>query len=211
MVQQTFDALTRSLASGQSRRGVLKGLTGMAVGGLLAAVGVVEAEAKPTVGICHRTGDGRYKYMTVNQNAVPAHEAHGDVVTGLSDVANCGACGNACGAPANASATCGENGCGFVCNEGYRATATGDACEPNGPCPTGFDLAGNGGCFEIVAALDRSLCTNACEVFGSVPGSSNFLCGQRVPSFDPCGSGSDCGADQFCRRTSDGNRCVRPC
>ena len=36
MDQERFDRITRTLASGQSRRGVLKGVTGMAVGGLLA-------------------------------------------------------------------------------------------------------------------------------------------------------------------------------
>ena len=211
MDSERFDQLTRTLASGQSRRSLLKGLTGTAVAGLLAAAGVHDAAARSRVGICHLTDDGTYKYITVDQSAVPAHEAHGDVVTDLTDVANCGTCGNACSAPANASATCGGNGCGFVCNEGYEVTETGGACQPIGPCPTGYELVGNDGCFQIVAGLDNSLCTNTCSVYGSVPGSGNFLCGTKVASFDPCASDLDCGAEQFCFPHRRGNYCVNPC
>ena len=49
MDQERFDQLTRTLASGQSRRGVLKALTGAVLGGAVAAVGVGEAAAKPEV------------------------------------------------------------------------------------------------------------------------------------------------------------------
>lgn len=47
MDQERFDQLTKTLATGKSRRGLLKGLTGTAIGGLLAAVGIGEAAAKP--------------------------------------------------------------------------------------------------------------------------------------------------------------------
>src|SRR4051794_8877408 len=50
MDHDRFDSLTRVFGSGRSRRGVLKGLTGMAVGGLLAAVGIGEAGAAPPTG-----------------------------------------------------------------------------------------------------------------------------------------------------------------
>ena len=50
MDQERFDRIARTLASGQSRRGVLKGLTGTAIGGLLAAVGIGEAVAAPPAG-----------------------------------------------------------------------------------------------------------------------------------------------------------------
>lgn len=46
MDQERFDRITRTLATGQSRRGILKGLTGTAIGGLLASVGMAEASAK---------------------------------------------------------------------------------------------------------------------------------------------------------------------
>jgi hypothetical protein len=34
------------------------------------------------VDVCHRTGDGAYKRITVSENALPAHVAHGDGVPG---------------------------------------------------------------------------------------------------------------------------------
>jgi len=42
MDQERFDRITRTLASGQSRRGLLRGITGTALGGLLAAVGIAD-------------------------------------------------------------------------------------------------------------------------------------------------------------------------
>ena len=60
MDQERFDRFTRTLASGQSRRDVLKGLTATAIGGLLAAVGTADAGAK---GACRapntKCGKGR--------------------------------------------------------------------------------------------------------------------------------------------------------
>lgn len=47
MDQERFDQMTRTLASGHSRRGLLKGLSGTAIGGLLVAAGLGEAAAKP--------------------------------------------------------------------------------------------------------------------------------------------------------------------
>jgi hypothetical protein len=49
MDQERFDHITRTLATGQSRRGLLKGLTGTAIGGLLVAAGIGETAAKPEV------------------------------------------------------------------------------------------------------------------------------------------------------------------
>ncbi len=46
MDQERFDQITRTLAAGQSRRRLLKGLAGTALGGVLAAVGAGEAGAK---------------------------------------------------------------------------------------------------------------------------------------------------------------------
>jgi hypothetical protein len=46
MDQERFDRITRTLSSGQSRRSLLKGVTGTAIGGLLTSVGLAEASAK---------------------------------------------------------------------------------------------------------------------------------------------------------------------
>jgi hypothetical protein len=59
--QERFDQLTRTLAMGQSRRGLLKGLTSTAIGGLLSAVGLGETAAKGgKSGFCHRNDNGTY-------------------------------------------------------------------------------------------------------------------------------------------------------
>lgn len=47
MDQERFDQLTRTLASGVSRRRMMRGITGTALGGLLASVGIADAGAKP--------------------------------------------------------------------------------------------------------------------------------------------------------------------
>ena len=61
MDQERFDRIARTLASGQSRRGVLKGLTGTALGGLLAAVGAGEAGARgPCRAPNHKCGKGKH-------------------------------------------------------------------------------------------------------------------------------------------------------
>ncbi len=69
----------------------------------------------------------------------------------------------------------------------------------------------NGGCFQIVAGLDNALCTNACNVFGSVFESSNYLCGTRVASFDTCASNSDCAVGTACKSHFRGNYCIAVC
>jgi len=58
MDQERFDRITRTLGSGQSRRGLLKGLTGTAIGGLLVSVGLAEASAK---GPCKSPGCSKGK------------------------------------------------------------------------------------------------------------------------------------------------------
>jgi hypothetical protein len=52
----------------------------------------------------------------------------------INDPNNCGRCGNVCEAPANASATCGNGVCGFVCNPGSRLCN--GVCIPAGNCCT---------------------------------------------------------------------------
>lgn len=129
MDQERFDTFAKHLAGGQTRRGVLKGLAGTALGGVLAAVGLGEAAAKGgKVSICHHNDLGTYDYITVSQASLATHQAHGDTVTNLTDLANCGACGNACTAPANASATCISGSCGFTCDQGYEPNEAGNAC-----------------------------------------------------------------------------------
>jgi hypothetical protein len=119
MDDRQFDALARTLGEGRSRRGLLKTVGVAALG----AIGVIsfsnEAAARAEkVGICHRTGSqsNPFQYISVSVNALDAHIAHGDIVTDLSDAANCGSCGNACAA-------------GEVCNGGVCIPS----CSPDDP------------------------------------------------------------------------------
>ena len=88
-----FDELTRKLASGISRRSVLRGL----VGGAAALVGIkssvtLAGKASKTT-ICHATSSASNPWVqiTVNDNSLlPAHYGHGDFnVTGNPDVVCC--------------------------------------------------------------------------------------------------------------------------
>jgi hypothetical protein len=98
MPTSSFDTLSRTLATGASRRSLLRGMVGAAVGGALAGRSAVAAP-QSKVGICHQDDLGQYRYQEVNGNAVPAHEAHGDAIAPdfSSDSNHCGGCGIACG------------------------------------------------------------------------------------------------------------------
>src|SRR6478735_2298617 len=97
-----FDKLVKSLARDTSRRDVIKGLAGSAVGGMLAMARFNRSDAAPAakVGICHRTGSASNPvvYITVSSNAIPAHQAHGDVINPdfQTDINNCGGCSIVC-------------------------------------------------------------------------------------------------------------------
>jgi len=75
---QKFDGIARTLATGSSRRSVLRGLAG----GALAAVGLSRAaQAVPMdkVDLCHYDADtDTYHSISVSGNALDAHLAHGD-------------------------------------------------------------------------------------------------------------------------------------
>ncbi len=62
----------------------------------------------------------------------------------LSDVANCGRCGNACPARANAATTCVASWCGYTCNTGFGDCdySSFNGCETN----TRTDTLNCGGC-----------------------------------------------------------------
>jgi hypothetical protein len=124
-----------------------------------------------------------------------------------TDRANCGACGNACAARANASPTCASSACSYACNAGSADCnlSASDGCEVNvlgdpahcGRCnnacprPDGASAAvcSNGAC-GFTCATNRGDCdtnrANGCE---TDTGTSTTHCGA-------CGRA--CGAGQVC-------------
>jgi hypothetical protein len=80
MDTDTFDRLAKTLGSGASRRGVFAALVSLA--GLDLARGAAAAKDHK-VTICHRTESAEqpFRAITVAESAIPAHEAHGDLVS----------------------------------------------------------------------------------------------------------------------------------
>jgi len=153
MDAQQFDGIARILASGSSRRSVLRGL----VGGALAAVGLNRASqaADEKVPVCHLTDAATNSWVLINISdaAYPTHLAHGD--GDYNSTAHCGACGHACSAPANATATCSEGTCGFTCNEGYEPDGAGGCARILNPAINiSFDSTGTTQCLIQVDLVD---------------------------------------------------------
>jgi len=91
-----------------------------------------------------------------------------------TDVANCGGCNQACTPPANATATCADGQCGFVCGTGY--TAIGNSC-----CQNAQVCGSSCGCQTGQSCVDgQCVFPDMCD-----PGSGGGFCGPN-PNGDIC-------------------------
>ena len=191
MDHQRFDAITRAMAGGTSRRRVLKGLAGGALGGLVSLIGIGGAEARrcrPIGRNCrahadcctdHCNNDGNL-YQCTCPPGLGDCDGDGACETDVTTVTNCGACGNDCTAnqPANTVAACTNGACDYACKPGF-ASCDGDAsngCETNlnryatcGSCtnncatrPEGYSCSGG----QCICRSEYTYCCDTCTFGG---------------------------------------------
>lgn len=141
-------------------------------------------------GACGRAcADGAHGVAACSMGAcaLTCEPNYGDCAGGVADgcetdlrasVAHCGACGFACPTRANATATCGAQGCGFTCMAGFQdcdgSVATG--CEAD----VSMDRNNCGACYNRcgasqVCASGRCVDRPSCD--GGVSGSDPLNCG----------------------------------
>ena len=201
-----FDALTRALGSGRSRRSMLRGLGAAALGAAgLSRAGRADAAdlgnspcahfcvavfpPGPARGACvsaaaHGTGP------CVACGANPANYCGGACTNVQTDVNNCGVCGNVCPSDACNAATCIAGVCGTTpTNAGGICAAAPDHCTNPSTCDaTGACVAGG-----PINCDDQNACTtDTCDpTTGCVYTVVNCDDGNECTT-DSCDSASGC-------------------
>jgi hypothetical protein len=144
-----FDELTRRLATGQTRRSVLRGLVGGGAALVAArAGGAVIAAPQDKITICHWSEDlGYYELISVSENAVPAHTAHPrglDIIgPDFASIETCGDCNVACyDVDLCTPAACIEGSCNAYSNCGEGEICGAEGCEAIVPSCADVQLAG---------------------------------------------------------------------
>lgn len=122
MDDSRFDALTRKLASGHSRRALVRGLIGGGSALVAARVGISQAAPGEKVTICHKPGTTDEATIVVASSSVNNHLGHGDYLGPcVEPEPECTGTGSACT----------EDGTGIrICVNGIWTTHT--SCAPLG-------------------------------------------------------------------------------
>jgi hypothetical protein len=138
---QRFDELTRTLANAVSRRSVIRGTVGVAVGAALSRLGGARVEAADKITICHMPGRRAEKTMEVPQSAVAGHLGHGDRL-GACECPPSQVCGNSSDVCCPEGEVCDpeDQTCGVSCSTG-ACSSNADCC--SNICTCGANEAGH--------------------------------------------------------------------
>jgi len=201
MDHNRFDDLTRAMAVAPSRRQFVKTVLGGIAGGLLASLGLGQAQAGGGNNDCAKFCAQVFGANTPEADKCTSDAAHGQglcyecgpksdhtktlcgktCVNTKTDTANCGSCGHTCTAPANGSVTCTSGSCVSTCNAGYKLCN--GSCIPNdqccGGCPAGQTCCNGTTC--VNANTDPANC-GACGHTCTAPANASATC-----------SGGNCG------------------
>jgi hypothetical protein len=126
-----------------------------------------------------------------------AMAADGCELPTVSDPANCGTCGNVCGAN-NATSSCSGGVCQIQCNAGYGDC---DGVDANG-CET-----------ELASSLDDcGSCGNQCGDFGGTASCNGGVCSVTCDDdWCNCDGATDNGCEDFCGTSSQCGACGVEC
>jgi hypothetical protein len=187
-----FDDLLRSLFDSLSRRGIGRALAGLALGGTLGRLSLIEAEAKNKRKKKKKCKGGKKKCGKQCREL-------------LTDPLNCGSCGNHCDddmecLDGSCSCPVDETACGDTCCASGQNCVNGqcddDPCPPEFICPPAQSCV-NG---ECVCPDGRTVCEEACCEAGltCVDGACEALCTPEIV----CPIGQAC-VDGYCTCPSE--------
>lgn len=230
-----FDALTKGLATGRTRRSVLRGLIGGGAAVVAVRAGTTLAGPADMVTICHFTGDpdNPYIIIEVSEKALPSHTEHGDFVyrgeccldsecddgnACNTDTCNAGVCSNVLSVDCSSlNDSCNVGVCDGSTGLCYPSPSNeGGACNADDSVCTDGDSCSSGDC-SPGPALDcfADACnTAACDPILGCSSSPTNEGGSCDDGTGTCNEGAcvpnpvACTDGQdFCTQTIEGNSC----